>query len=108
MKNGEESNRGGWWLLSFLMGGLVGAGAALLLTPKSGQETREKIKGLADSAAERAEGLAGQVKNTAQSVLEIGKKVLEERKSIIESAVEAGKEAYQKEKERVSGVQTGV
>lgn len=41
--------------LSFLLGGLVGAGAALLLAPKSGKETREQIKGMAKDIKEKAE-----------------------------------------------------
>jgi len=108
MKNGEERNGAGRVLVSFFIGGIIGAGTALLLAPRSGQETRQKIKGMADNAIEKAEELAGQAKNTAQSVLEKGKKLLEEKKSIIETAVEAGKEAYHKEKERATGVQANV
>jgi gas vesicle protein len=105
MKTGEEGNGVGRVLISFFIGGMVGAGTALLLAPRSGQETRQKIKGIADEAIEKAESLAVQVKSTAQTVVEKGKKLVEEKKSIIETAVEAGKEAYQKEKERVSGPQ---
>jgi len=43
----EERERGygsGPIIFSFFIGGLVGAGIALLLAPKAGRETREKIK----------------------------------------------------------------
>ena len=43
--------------LSFLLGGLVGAGFALLLAPQSGRETRQKIKELSYFAAVRPERL---------------------------------------------------
>ena len=33
---------------AFLLGGLVGAGAALLLAPQSGAETRRKIKDITE------------------------------------------------------------
>ena len=105
MKNDEEGFSVGCLLMSFLIGSVVGAGAALLLAPQSGPETRQKIKGLAEEAIEKAEGLVGQVKSTAQSTLEKGKRLVEEKKAILESAVEAGKEAYQKEKEKGTNVQ---
>jgi gas vesicle protein len=35
-------------LMSVLVGGVIGAGIALLLAPQSGRETREKIADLAE------------------------------------------------------------
>ena len=40
-------------VISFLVGGLVGAGVALLMAPQSGTETRENIKDLADDAKDK-------------------------------------------------------
>jgi gas vesicle protein len=82
-------NRGydtGSLVASFLLGGIVGAGIAILLAPQSGRETRKKIKEYAESVKEKA----------AESVEKV-KSVLEEKKSILSAAVEAGKEAYKKE-----------
>jgi gas vesicle protein len=99
----EECGYGtGGILLSFLLGGLVGAGFALLLAPQSGRETRQKIKDLTDDVKEKAMGYAGDVKEKVTSTMDKGKEMYEEKKSIITSAIDAGKEAYEKEKERLS------
>jgi len=99
----EECGYGsGSILLSFLLGGLVGAGFALLLAPQSGRETRQKIKDLTDDVKEKAMGYAGEVKDKVTTGIDKGKDLYEEKKSIITTAIEAGKEAYTKEKERLS------
>jgi len=87
-------------LLSFLLGGVVGAGLALLFAPQSGRETRQKIKDLTDDVKEKSAEYVNQVKEKAASMVEDGKGYYDEKKSILKSAVEAGKEAYEKEKEK--------
>ncbi len=87
-------------ILAFFMGGMVGAGVALLLAPQSGKETRQKIKGLAEDTQEKAAKLAEKVKGKVASTVEKGKEVFEEKKSLITTAFEAGKEAYEKGKEK--------
>lgn len=98
----ETGYSAGSILLSFFIGGLVGAGVALLVAPKSGQETREKLRELAEDAKEKADSYLEKVKGTATTVMEKGKEILDQQKSILTTAVEAGKEAYDKEKERVA------
>lgn len=102
MKHEEGSYNAGPLIFSFFLGGLIGAGVALLLAPSSGRETREKIKEFAGEAKGKAEEVIEQVKGKVTSVVEKGKEVLEERKSILTTAIEAGKEAYEKEKEKVA------
>lgn len=51
--------------LAFLGGALIGSGVALLLAPRSGQETREKIKELAHRAEEE---IAVKVKDLKQAM----------------------------------------
>jgi len=87
-------------ILSFFIGGIVGAGIALLVAPKSGVETRKQIKEFAGEAKEKAESYIEKVKEKASSVVEKGKDLIEKEKSIIKSAVDAGREAYEKEKEK--------
>ena len=89
-------------LLSFLLGGLVGAGFALLLAPQSGRETRQKIRELSGEAKEKAVEYVEDIKGKVSSNIEKGKGYYEEKKSMISSAFEAGKDAYGKEKERLS------
>ncbi len=89
-------------LFSFFLGGLIGAGIALLAAPKPGRETRQKIKELAEEAKEKAESYIEQVKSKATTTVEKGKEFLDGTKSVISTAVEAGKEAYEKEKEKIT------
>ncbi|MDI6801323.1 MAG: YtxH domain-containing protein [Thermodesulfovibrionales bacterium] len=97
MRNDESGFSAGSVLLSFLLGGMVGAGLALLLAPQSGQETRKKIREFADDVRDKATDYVGHAKEKVTSVVEKGKDVFEEKKSAVTAAFEAGKEAYQKE-----------
>ena len=102
MGNEEGRYSAGSLILGFFIGGLVGAGVALLLAPQPGAETRQKIKELADEAKEKAAKYAEEVKSKVTSTVEKGKGLVEEKKSLVTTAVEAGKEAYQKEKEKLA------
>ena len=100
-----EEDRGfgaGSTLLAFFLGGIVGAGVALLLAPASGRETRRRIKDLAEDAKEKAGHYVEDVKTKASSYVEKGKGFIEDQKAVFSKAVEAGKEAYDKEKEKLS------
>lgn len=76
-------------LVPFVLGGLVGAGIALLLAPKSGREVRKDIK-----------DLAGNTRETITSTMHRGRELIEEGKIAVSSAIEAGKAAYLHEKEQ--------
>jgi len=82
---------------------LVGAGIALLVAPKSGRETREKLRELVKDAKEETGQYLEKVKGSAATVVKKEEKFLEEQKSMLTTAVEAGKEAYEKEKEKEKG-----
>ena len=96
----DEGYSSGSVLLSFLLGGVVGAGLALLFAPQSGRETRQQIKDLTDDVKDKTTEYVKQAKEKAASLVEDGKGYYDEKKSILKSAVEAGKEAYEKEKEK--------
>ncbi|MEW6118313.1 MAG: YtxH domain-containing protein [Nitrospirota bacterium] len=49
-------------VFSFLLGGAVGAGLALLMAPQSGKKTRRQIKDLAEDIAEHATEYAERLK----------------------------------------------
>jgi len=89
-------------LLAFMIGGIVGAGLALLMAPQSGKETQQKIKELTNEAKEKITDYIGGVKEKVTSTVQHGKEFVEEKKSLLATAIEAGKEAYQKEKEKHS------
>lgn len=98
----DEGYSSGSMLLSFLLGGLVGAGLALLLAPQSGEETRKKIQDLADDVKDKTTDYVEKTKEKLTSYVDEGKGLYEQKKSIVKSAIEAGKEAYDREKERLS------
>ena len=100
MSHHEDGYSAGTVVLSFLLGGMVGAGVALLFAPKSGRETRQRIMELAEDVRDRADDYYEHAKSGVSSTLDKGKDLFQEKKSIITTAVEAGKEAYEKEKER--------
>ena len=124
MKEEGSGASAGAVILSFFLGGLVGAGVAFLLAPRAGSETRQKIRELADEAKEKAGGYYDQARERASSAVQMGKEFVDKNKSVITSvidsgiekgkefvdkkktlitsAVEAGVEAYQREKGKVS------
>ncbi|MEN6616576.1 MAG: YtxH domain-containing protein, partial [Syntrophorhabdus sp.] len=86
-------------ILSFFIGGIIGAGVALLMAPKTGEETRKMIRDFADDARDRAGDYVGQVKEKASTYMDKGKEILDREKNVISRAVEAGKEAYDRERQ---------
>jgi gas vesicle protein len=89
-------------LMSFILGGIVGAGIALLFAPKSGSDTRQMIKEFADDVKDKTQNYVDDVKGKVSSGIDKGKGLYEDKKSMISSAFDAGKEAYVKEKEKMS------
>lgn len=98
-----SENRGSTILevsLAFFLGGLIGAGIALLYAPAPGVETRRKVK-------ETAERIRGQFKEGYETVVEkaeegtgTAKEYIGEKISEVKAAYSAGRDAYQREKEK--------
>ena len=64
----EQRGKGccsGTALLSFFVGGFIGAGVALLVAPKTGEETRKMIRELAEDTKAKAEDWIEEVKDKA-------------------------------------------
>ncbi|HIJ60167.1 MAG TPA: YtxH domain-containing protein [Nitrospirae bacterium] len=84
-------------LLSFVLGGIVGAGVAMLLAPQSGIETRKKIRDFVDDVSEKATDYASHTREKVMSTVEKGKDFIDEKKAALATAFEAGKEAFERE-----------
>ena len=56
-------------LLTLLLGGVVGAGLALLLAPLSGAETRKRIRNVAEEVKEKAEGAIEEIRDRVKETL---------------------------------------
>ena len=99
----EGSGGVGSVVSSFFLGGLIGAGIALLVAPTTGSETREQIRGFAGDARKKADDYYEQIKEAVTSTLDNGKGLIEEKKRLITNAVQAGIEAYEKKKQEMAG-----
>lgn len=96
------------------VGAVIGAAAALLLAPKTGEETREilreKSADLARRAQERGSDLArraqetvGEAQSKANEYLGLGKEVIEDSSAQLRAAFEAGRGAMREEIARFRG-----
>src|SRR5256884_6125420 len=96
---------GGAIAFAFLAGAIIGAGAALLLAPQTGAQTRMLLRDYAQKAEDEVRDKMGEMrekmkeaKTTLDSALEQGKQFLQEKKSVLSAAFEAGKDAMKKER----------
>ena len=102
MSNGNNGFSGSAVVLSFILGGLVGAAMAVLYAPGEGTQTRGKLKDLTEEMKEKSGQLSEEWKEKAASFIEKGKEFVEQKRGILSSAFDAGKEAMKKEKEEMS------
>ena len=58
----DNDNKTGTVLISFLIGGIIGAGVALLLAPQSGKRTRKQMLDAAEDVRDYASGYAKKLK----------------------------------------------
>jgi gas vesicle protein len=86
--------------LFLLLGAAMGAAAALLLAPRSGEETRKlivtKARESADLIANRTKVVAGKT----SEYVDRGKEILQQQRDQLSAATEAFKQAYREEKEK--------
>ncbi len=88
-EKGIKTNKTINMMVPFLVGGVVGAGVALLLAPKPGKEIRKDIKRFATTT-----------KDSVNLAIDKGKELYEEGKTAVSKAIDAGKSAYIQEKEK--------
>ncbi|TSK05376.1 MAG: YtxH domain-containing protein [Geobacter sp.] len=75
-------------VVSFSAGALVGAGLALLYTPKTGHEMREKVSDVTGDAISKMKGLTTEVQDKLNRNLRKGREYAEEKVSELSSNVE--------------------
>ena len=83
----DESGAAGTIIMSFVLGAVAGAAAALLMAPSTGDETRRRFAEKARDGAAKAAGAARQ-----------GREFVEQQRGTVVSAIERGREAYQQAK----------
>jgi len=84
----------------FLLAGVaIGAVGALLLTPRTGQETRRRIRELAGEGRDVVRERARQARDQAGGWADKGREYLNSQKDQIRSAYEAGRQDYHESSE---------
>lgn len=97
---------------AFLLGGLIGAGIALLYAPKSGRETRRDISRaaknikrdaveLVEDTIQSVDSFAGEVKDMASDIIERGVELSEGAKKEVIRSLEYGQKIIEKQKKRI-------
>ena len=104
----------GWeFFTGFLLGTVVGAAAALLLAPQTGEETREVIRerGIelqgrmgqtTEEARSRAADFATEARSRAADAQDRSRTLLAEQKSRLQEALDQGKEAAQQKRDELT------
>ena len=96
-------------LVPFLVGGVIGAGIALLMAPKSGKEmrkdvmdfairTRDTISATIDTSIDKSKALYEDGKTAVAGAIDNSSALYEESKAAVVGAIEAGKDAFLKER----------
>jgi len=80
-------------LIPFLVGGVVGAGIALLMAPKSGKAMRKDVVDFAVRTRDT-------ISTTIDKTIDKSKALYEDGKTAVVGAIEAGKDAFLKERDR--------
>lgn len=94
---GEEAS-GSEKALYLILGAMIGATAALLLAPRSGEETRKLIASKARDGADVISSRTKDVAGRTTEAVDKGKEILQQQRDQISAAIEAGKQAYKDEK----------
>lgn len=96
---GDAAGYLGW----FFLGAMLGAAAALLLTPRTGKETREVLRERGGEFAKRAQDYVKDTQVRAGEFFDKGREIFEEQTQRLMAAFEAGKEAMKEEIDKARG-----
>jgi gas vesicle protein len=96
----SEETATGEKALYFVLGAFVGAATALLLAPRSGEETRRIIASRAREGADFVANRSRDVADKTSNYIDRGKEILQQQRDHLSAALEAGKQAYRDEKEK--------
>ena len=96
----SEDTTAGEKALYLMLGAAIGAAAALLFAPRSGEETRKIIMTKARESADVVSARTRTVAGKTTEYLDRGKEIVQQQRDSLNAALEAGKKAYREEKEK--------
>ncbi|MFN3966836.1 MAG: YtxH domain-containing protein [Endomicrobiia bacterium] len=76
----SDKGSSGETILAFLLGGIIGACLGILFAPKSGKETREKLRFLIEDLEEKAENWIEEGKDKIENFVSSTKEKIFEKK----------------------------
>src|SRR5260370_8171858 len=91
----ERGNDAAGYLGWFFLGAIAGAAAAVLLTPKTGRETRELLAEHSGDLFKRAQDVAEQAQDRAEGLFDKGREDFEGQAQRLTPPFEAGPSAPQ-------------
>ena len=97
---------------AFLLGGLIGAGIALLYAPKSGRETRKDISKaakrvkrdaveLVEDTIQSVDEFVGNVKDRTSDIIDRGVELSDSAKKEVVKSLEYGQKIIEKQRKRI-------
>jgi gas vesicle protein len=107
----DDRSGGGEFFAGLIIGGLIGAGVALLFAPQSGEETRSQIRSASLDAKDRATETLAEARQKAEAITADARRrgeelMAEARKAADEITVEAKKRAEELQASLPSGKAT--
>src|ERR1041384_6232085 len=93
----DDRNDSAGYLGWFLFGTVVGAVAAVMMTPKTGEQARQLLTERGGEFARRAQEFAAEAQGRAGEWLDKSRELFEEQTQRLLTAFEAGKEAMREE-----------
>ena len=96
-RGGDAAGYMGW----FFLGAIAGAAAMLLLTPKTGTETRELLTEHGQEWLKKAQAAAEEAQDKAGDLFGKGRDFFEEQRTRLVGAFEAGRSAMKEEMGKV-------
>jgi len=78
----------------FFLGLGLGVAVGVLFAPKSGDETRELLRGKANEGADYVKRRGSELRDQASEAVDRGKQTIQKHKDNLTAAVDAGRQAY--------------
>ncbi len=88
------------WFRGLLLGGMIGAGIAMLSTPRSGEENRQMLRDKGMELRDRAAATVEDTRQKANEAVRKGQAALDEQKQNVQKTVQGVKEGVRSYREQ--------